>query len=102
VKAGRTDCGSQRHKCQQCRRRYTPAPKQAGYSDELRQQAVELYVDGLNFRRIARHLKVNHQTVINWINAHIATLPDEPPQPTTTTIIEQDELSPLWGRKNTA
>jgi transposase-like protein len=26
-------------------------------------------VDGLNLRRIARHLDVNHQSVANWINA---------------------------------
>jgi len=29
---------------------------------------LKLYVDGTNFRRIARHLSVNHQTIINWVN----------------------------------
>lgn len=38
-----------------------------------------MYVDGLNLRRIARTLQVNHQSVINWVNAHIAGLPDAPP-----------------------
>lgn len=101
IKAGRTEAGSQRYQCKQCQRRYTPEPKPSGYGDEIRQQAVRLYVDGMNFRRIARYLKVNHQTVINWINAHIATLPEVPPQPETTTVIEQDELYTFIGDKKT-
>ena len=40
-----------------------------------------MYVDGLNFRRIARHLSVNHQTVINWIRAPAANIPPLPTSP---------------------
>lgn len=101
VKAGRTEANSQRYLCKVCQRRYTPEPKQAGYEGHLRQQAVRLYVDGMNFRRIARHLGVHHQTVINWINAYVATLPDQPPQPDTTTVIEQDELFTFIEAKKT-
>lgn len=101
VKAGRTEAHSQRYLCKVCQRRYTPAPKPPGYDDRLRQQAVRLYVDGLNFRRIARHLGVHHQTVINWINAYTATLPDTPPQPDRTTVIEQDELFTFLESKKT-
>jgi transposase len=101
VKAGRTEAGSQRYKCNHCQHRYTPHPKPAGYSDELRQQAVRLYVDGMNFRRIGRQLGVHHQTVINWINAHIATLPDAPPVPDEVTVVEQDELYTFIGDKKT-
>lgn len=101
VKAGHTAAGSQRYKCQHCQRRYTPAPKEAGYGEELRQQAVRLYVDGMNFRRIARHLGVHHQSVINWINAHVSTLPDQPPLPAEVTVVEQDELYTFVGNKKT-
>ena len=101
VKAGCTEAGSQRYKCQHCQRRYTPHPKEQGYPDSLRHQAVRLYVDGMNFRRIARQLGVNHQTVINWINAHVATLPDRPPLPSEVKVIEQDELFTFIGRKKT-
>jgi IS1 family transposase len=99
VKAGRTKAGSRRYKCQHCQRRYTPEPKEAGYGEALRQQAVRLYVDGMNFRRIARHLGVNHQSVINWINAYVAHLPEQAPQPETVTVIEQDELFTFIGAK---
>ena len=100
IKAGRTKAGSQRYRCKVCGRRYTPEPKESGYADSLRQQAARLYVDGMNFRRIARHLGVHHQTVINWINGHIAQLP-EAPLPETVTVVEQDELYAFIGNKKT-
>ncbi len=101
VKAGRTEVGSQRYKCQQCGRRYTPQPKEHGYPDSLRQQAVRLYVDGMNFRRIGRQLGVHHQSVINWINAYVAQLPDTSPLPAEVTVVEQDELFTFIQQKKT-
>ena len=99
VKAGLTEVGSQRFRCNLCQRRYTPAPKLRGYPEAMRHQAVRLYAAGMNFRRIARQLGVNHQTVINWINAYAASLPSEPPLPEETPIIELDELHSFIGRK---
>jgi transposase-like protein len=55
VKAGYTEAGSQRYQCQHCGRKYTPVPKQQGYPEEMRQQAIRWSVDGMNLRRIARH-----------------------------------------------
>jgi hypothetical protein len=55
----------------------------------------------MNFRRVARHLGVSHQTVINWINAHVATLPDTPPLPDEVGGLEQDELFTFIGEKKT-
>ena len=92
IKAGLTKAGSQRFKCKLCQRRYTPDPKIRGYPEALRQQAVRLYADGVNFRRIARQLQVNHQTIINWVNACVASLPSETALPDETPIIELDEL----------
>src|SRR5438045_5834151 len=81
IKDGLNASCSQRYRCKICQRHYTPEPKEQGYEEDVRQRAVQLYVDGMNFRRIARHLKVNHQTVINWVNAHSAQLPTRPPLP---------------------
>ena len=66
--AGTNPSGTARRECQHCKRTYTPAPKTRSYDLDLRRQALKLYVDGTNFRRIARHLSVNHQTAINWVN----------------------------------
>ena len=78
VKAGKTEVGSQRYKCQYCKARYTPNPKERGYPDEVRLQAIRMYVDGINYRRIARHMKISHVSVINWVKSFAAQLPDTP------------------------
>jgi len=101
VKIGHNASGSQRYKCKRCGRKYTPQPHDVGYPEALHQQAIGLYVDGINFRRIARHVGVSHQTVINWINAHVASLPDTPPLPDEVSVLEQDELFTFIGDKKT-
>ena len=101
VKAGKNDSGSQRWKCQRCGRKYTPEPKEQGYPDTLRQQAVKLYADGVSFRRIARHLAVDHKTIIHWVNAHTDQLPPAP-VPNDVNNAEQDELFTFVGKKKTS
>jgi transposase-like protein len=101
IKIGRNASGSQRYKCKPCGRKYTPEPKAAGYPEALRQQAVGWYVDGMNFRRIARHLGVSHQSVINWITAQRDALPDALPLPDDVGVVEQDELFTFIGNKKT-
>src|SRR3954447_6955288 len=59
-------------------RRDSPEPKQQGYNKTSCQQAVKRYSDGMNVRRIAPHLGVNHQTVINSVNASSAQWPCHP------------------------
>ncbi len=107
VKAGRNPSGSQRYLCKPCRRRYTPERQPQGYDEQVRRQAVRLYIDGMNLRRIARQLGVVHQTVANWVGAHAATLPDTPPAPPTSAlaplaVAELDELYTFEGEKKTA
>lgn len=89
-------------RCQHCGRRYTLEPKARGYDEGIRQQAVRLYGDGMNFRRIARQLGVNHQTVINWVNAYSARLPSQPPRPAQVGVVELDELFTFVGEKKTS
>jgi transposase-like protein len=103
VKVGSNPSGSQRYRCNECRRKYTPQPHDIGYPDETRRKALELYIDGLNFRRIGRVLGVSHQTVANWVKAHAATLPDPPPLPVTDIEVEElDELFTFVERKKTS
>jgi hypothetical protein len=61
-----------------------------------------MYVDGMNFRRIARTLGVAHRSVINWVNAHAAQVPDPPPVPADELDVnELDELFTFVGDKKT-
>lgn len=99
TKDGLTGAGSQRVRCGACGTRYTAQPKPRGNDPAIRIQAVKLYVDGMNFRRIARHLDLHHQTVINWVNAAAAQVPDEPPQPQQVDTVELDELDTFVGNK---
>jgi transposase-like protein len=103
VKAGLNRCGSQRMKCQHCQKRYTPEPGRNGYEAELRRRAVQMTIDGLNQRRIARLLGVSQGSVSNWVRAYAAQLPDEAARPETpVSIAEQDELFTFVGHKKTS
>ena len=101
VKNGKHKSGSQRWKCQQCGRKYTPRPKRHGYEPSVRDRAIKLYVDGGNYRRIARQIGVSYQSVINWCTAYSARLPPMAPQPEQVTTIEMDELFTYVGHKKT-
>lgn len=89
--------GKQRYRCSTCGCRYTPEGKR--YSDEMRHEAVRMYVDGMSLRQIARHLGVVHQTVANWVQAASAQLPVAPEPPQPVAVIEQDELYARLGSK---
>ena len=101
IKDGLTGAGSQRVRCRACGQRYTPVPKPQGYPNDIRQQALKLYVDGLNFRRITRILGMHHQSVINWVHAAAAAVPDPTPAPSEADTIELDELYTFVGHKKT-
>lgn len=92
IKAGLNASGSQRFRCRFCDRIYTPEPSINGYPDDVRQQAVKLYLEGTNLRRVGRILGVVHQSVANWVNAYHASLPaaTKPVQQPKT--LEVDEL----------
>lgn len=99
-KIGLTAAGSQRYKCQPCGSKYTPPPAQRGYPEAVRQQAVRMYLDGLNFRRIGRLLGVDHVSVMNWVNAYADKVEDAP-MPATAETVEMDELYTFVGSKKT-
>lgn len=72
------------------------------YSDSQRRQAVKFYVDGLGFRQIARHLGVDHVTVMHWVKAYADQLPGAPlPEEKPLHIVEMDELYSFIGHKKT-
>ena len=83
-----------------CQIKYTPEPKAWAYPEEVRRKAIEMYVDGMNLRRIARHLGVHHRTVSLWVKAQAERLPD-PPVPAAVKEAEMDELFTFIGDKKT-
>lgn len=83
-----------------CQIKYTPHPKAWAYPEEVRRKAIQLYVDGMNLRRIARHLGLHHRTVSLWVKAQADQLPD-PPVPAEVKEVEMDELFTFIGDKKT-
>ena len=75
------------------------SPKLRGDSNDLKATAHRMHVDGMNFRRIARHLNIHHQTVINWVKAAADQVPETPPIPATSETTERDELFTFVGQK---
>lgn len=76
---GRTPAGSQRFRCGLCGCRYTPFPKEQGYEEEVRFLALQLYLEGNSMREIGRRLKVNHQSIANWIKDYARYMPPDLP-----------------------
>ena len=82
----------------QCGSKYTPEPKQHGYPNEMRKQAVQFYVDGMNLRRITRHLGIHHRTVSLWVQASAASIA-EVPVPAEIKTAKWMSCSPLSATK---
>ena len=99
-KAGFNPSGSQRYRCGECNRVYTPEPKQHGYAEEIRLLAIRMYVEGSSYGSIGRVLKVNPQSVANWVSAYAAKLP-KAPLPEKVKKAELDELYTFIGKKKT-
>jgi transposase-like protein len=70
-----------------------------GYDDEVREQALQLYLEGNSLRSIGRILSVHHVSVSNWINAHAHHLPKHVSDTEPTQTVELDELFTYVGKK---
>jgi transposase-like protein len=79
---------------------YTPNPRPNGYPEETRLLAIGMYVEGNSYGAVARILKVNPQSVANWVSQYTATLPDAP-MPEKVKKAELDELYTFIGQKKT-
>ena len=66
-KQGKNRCGTQRYKCTICGKKYTPNPKERGYSEEERQRALRTYYSGVSGRGVGKLLGMSKANVLNWI-----------------------------------
>lgn len=97
--AGKNNSGSQRWRCKNCKKNYTPDPNPNGYSKERKIIALSLYLEGNTFRGIGRLLNIHHQTVANWLEELADRLPPAP-MPDDVEIGELDELfTSIQGKK---
>lgn len=88
----------QRYFCRNCQHRFTVA--QVGKSNELKRNALILYLEGLGFRSIGRYLNVSHVSVFNWIKAFGEKLEDFR-NSEEIEVVELDEMHTYIGSKKT-
>ena len=100
VKNGLNKSGSQKYLCRECGTVYTPEPNEPGYPAETRLLAIRMYVEGSSYGSIGRVLKVNPQSVANWVSAYTTKLP-KAPLPDKVKHAELDELFTFVGKKKT-
>ena len=99
-KVGFNQSGSQKYRCYECGKNYTPKPNINGYPPEKRLKAIKLYLEGNSFRSIERILQINHQSVANWVKTYSEKLP-KAKIPEKPKVAELDELFSFVGKKKT-
>ena len=94
--------GHQRYKCKCCGFSFTKGFR--GKPQEIKQQALNLYLEGMGFRAIGRILGVSNVAVLNWVRAYgqkAEQLLDQQPTKQDIKTVELDELHTYIGRKKT-
>lgn len=92
--------GKQNYICADCRRQFIDAydPPRT-YSDDIKQECLEMYVNGMGFRAIERVKQVHHTTVIYWVKQLGEQLDDAPQAGVIPEVGELDELETFVGAK---
>ena len=92
--------GLQRYKCKDCGRCFTVELKSTAKPEDVKRQALLMYLEGLGFSSIGRILKVSHVSVLNWVRKYgreLEYLRNDKPVKT----MELDELHTYVGHKKT-
>jgi transposase-like protein len=92
--------GKQNYICKECRRQfidYYETPR--GYSLQVKQQCLSMYVNGMGFRSIERVMGVHNTTVMDWVRQVGGNLPDYYNPNQIPQVGELDELETFVGSK---
>ena len=82
--------GKQRYLCKNCGCNYTGGRN--GYPEEVRREAIRLYLEGVGFRGIERLIGVSHMSVINWVKLEAKRLDKVEKKEEKVEVLELDEL----------
>ena len=63
----RTLRGKQTYRCRLCHYRFTPDGNRHYYSEQIKEQAIDLYGEGMAIAAISRVLEVKLGTVYEWV-----------------------------------
>ena len=96
---GQIKAGSQMYRCKICGRRYTPKPKERMYSEEVKNQAIKLYMEGNSGRAVGRILGISKNTCLYWIKKYAKRIEEKTHSNERVKVIEMDELYSFIERK---
>jgi len=102
IKAGLTPSGSQKYRCKECGKAYTPEPKKHGYTEEEKNLAIKYYYEGNSGRSTGRFFGMSKANATRWIKERAEsekTLPE-----TTVESCETEEMDEMYihiGSKKT-
>lgn len=88
----------QRYQCRKCGRIFQSRYSERGYSDDVKQICLKMYLNGLGFRGIERITGIHHTTVINWVRESGQELREDDDEDAPR-IAELDELQTYVGHK---
>ena len=100
IKAGKTRAGSQVYKCKHCGKTYTPKPKKMRYSEEIKRQAIKLYMEGNSGSAVERILGVGKGRCLSWVKKYAKEIKPKNKANEIVEEIEMDELYSFVERKN--
>ena len=88
--------GIQRYLCKGCN--YTYSKPFRGKSKEVKRKAIDLYLEGLGFRAVGRHLGVSNVAVLKWVRtaAEILRAQLVHEMPTQKKAIKVMEFDEMW------
>ena len=94
--------GKQNHICVDCGRQFIDSYEfSRGYAQEIKQECLKMYVNGMGFRAIERVTGVHNTTVMDWVKQVGVLLPDYYHPESIPLVGELDELETFVGSKKT-
>lgn len=85
--------------CVSCKRQFIESYDWRGYTENIKSECLEMYVNGSGFRAIERVKKVHHTTVINWVRELGSALPDTPERNDIPEVTEVVKSETFIGKK---
>jgi len=107
VKNGRSEEGSQRYKCKECRGTFREGDRRLKYSFEKRLRVIKMYLEGIGIRSIERLEGVSNTLIIYWIKHFSELVRKElrlkaiPDKIEDIEILEIDELFTYYKKSKT-
>ena len=99
IKAGKPKAGTQKYKCKVYGKYYTAEGKKRGYSEESKNQAIKLYLEGNSGRAVGRILGIGKNMCLYWIRKYAKNIEPKVVPNARVNVIEMDELYNFIERK---